>query len=93
MRSRITEDAFLDERIGKSVAIYLINGIKLLGSLRDYDAEVVFLRPHDAPDGGTEMISKAAISTIVSTSSMSDDRDSSDPLKDILSRARAPLLF
>ncbi len=93
MSSRITEDAFLEERIGKSVAIYLINRIRLVGSLRGYDTEVVFLRPHDAADGGTEMISKAAISTIVSTSSISDDRDSSDPLKDILSRARAPLIF
>jgi sRNA-binding regulator protein Hfq len=64
----MTEDAFLEARIGQPVAIYLINGIKLLGTLRGHDAEVLFLSPRDAHDGTTEMmVSKAAISTVVAT--------------------------
>lgn len=92
MKTRMTEDAFLEARIGQPVAIYLINGIKLLGTVRDHDKEVVFLHPHDAHDDGTEMVSKAAISTIVSMPSTSAERDISNPLEGILSgSARAPV--
>jgi sRNA-binding regulator protein Hfq len=69
MKARMTEDAFLEARTGQPVAIYLINGIKLLGSLIGHDAEVVFLNPRDAHDDDATamMVSKAAISTVVAT--------------------------
>lgn len=64
MSRRMTEDAFLEDRIGHSVAIYLVTGIKLLGKLDDHDCEVVFLRPHGLRAAETQMISKHALSTI-----------------------------
>jgi len=87
MKSRITEASFLEDRIGGSVAIYLINGIKLLGVLADHDLDVVFLRPQDESDRGMQMISKTAISTIVSVPA-GVPRLSTNPLDGILSRPR-----
>jgi sRNA-binding regulator protein Hfq len=67
MTTRITEDSFLEERIGRPITVYLVNGIKL-GSmiLYGYDVEVVFLRPEAAHEG-VMMVTKQAISTILST--------------------------
>lgn len=87
MTIKITEESFLDERIGRSVAIYLINGIKLLGVLMDHDLDVVFLRPHGENDGGIQMLSKTAISTVVSVPA-EVPRFSTDPLDGILCRSR-----
>lgn len=66
MKTRITEDAFLEERIGQAVAIYLINGIRLVGVLDDHDCHVVFLRPQGGRTHELQMISKEAISTVAS---------------------------
>ena len=86
MTTRMTEEVFLNRRIGRSVAIYLINGIKLVGTLRDHDTDVVFLASRDEVDIQTQMISKAAISTIVSASETPTNLPSSDPLDGILNR-------
>ena len=86
MTIRMTEDSFLEQRIGDAVAIYLINGIKLLGILQGHDTEVVFLMPHDVDDFLSQMISKAAISTIVSTPKPQTNHPSTDPLAGILNR-------
>lgn len=66
MTMRMTEDAFLDQRIGQPITIFLISGLKLVGTLLSFDLDVIFLRPHDAQEGGVQMILKSAISTIVS---------------------------
>lgn len=86
MTTKITEEVFLNQRIGRAVAIYLINGIKLLGTLRDHDTDVVFLTSRDAIDSQPQMISKTAISTIVSMSEPPATLESGDPLYGILSR-------
>lgn len=45
------------------VSVYLVNGIKLLGQISGYDAEVVLLR--DSKNTCDQLIYKHAISTIV----------------------------
>jgi len=86
-----TEDAFLAERIGKPVAIFLINGLCLRGILKSFDSRVALLKPLDARDSETEMIFATAISTIVSVpltpSARPGARASTDPLAGILTRA------
>lgn len=65
--TRMTEDAFLDNQLDRSVIVYLLNGIKLADcDLVAHDAEVIFLRSRGAQDGVVHMVSKCAISTIVS---------------------------
>jgi len=63
-KDQILQDPFLNklrkERI--HVAIYLVNGIKLLGKIESFDQYVVLLRGIT-----TQMIYKHAISTIVPT--------------------------
>lgn len=86
MTTRITEESFLNQRIGQLVAIYLINGIKLLGHLQDYDTDVVFITSRDATDSQPQMISKTAISTIVSMPKPPINFRRSDPLDEILHR-------
>lgn len=63
----LTEDAFLDDRVGKPTSIFLINGLHLRGTLVGFDSDVLFLRPHDTEDGALQMISKQAIATTVPT--------------------------
>lgn len=64
----LTEDAFLDSQLERSVIVYLQNGIKLANCvLVAHDAEVIFLRSDGTPEGVIQMVSKNAISTIVST--------------------------
>ena len=55
------QDAFLEtlKQEKTPVAIFLVNGIKLLGQIEDYDAGVVLLR-----NVSTQIIFKHAISTI-----------------------------
>lgn len=56
------QDPFLNalRKEGISVAIYLVNGIKLQGQVESFDAYVVFLK-----NNVTQMVYKHAISTIV----------------------------
>ena len=55
------QDAFLEtlKQEKTPVAIFLVNGIKLLGRIEDYDAGVVLLR-----NVSTQLILKHAISSI-----------------------------
>jgi len=55
------QDTFLEtlKQERTPVAVFLVNGIKLLGHIEDYDSEVVLLR-----NVSTQIIFKHAISTI-----------------------------
>jgi sRNA-binding regulator protein Hfq len=65
---RMTEEVFLDNQLDRQVVVFLLNGIKLQDCvLAAHDNEVIFLRPSSAPGGVMHMVSKCAISTIVST--------------------------
>ncbi len=88
MTTKITETSFLDERIGQPITIYLVNGIKLIGVLTDHDLDVLFLTPHTSHDNGMQMISKTAISTVVSEP-IRDITLSTPVLEGILSSRRA----
>lgn len=61
----LIQDAYLEKlRMEQtSVSLYLINGIKLLGQISGYDAQVVLLR--DSKSVSDQLIYKHAISTIV----------------------------
>lgn len=91
MTTITTEDDFLGQRIGKPVAIFLINGLRLLGVLKATDSRTVLLKPLDPRDSETELIMKSAISTVVSmpmtTNARPSTRTSSDPLDGILRHA------
>jgi sRNA-binding regulator protein Hfq len=68
MTTRITEDTFLDARIGHPITIYLINGIKLTGMiLEGHDVDAIFLLQADEMQDGTMMVAKQAISTVLSS--------------------------
>lgn len=58
------QDPFLNElrKEGIPVAIYLVNGIKLQGSIDAFDQYVVLLK-----SGVSQMVYKSAISTVVPT--------------------------
>ena len=65
MKIRISEDEFLEARIGQPATIYLINGIKLNGILAGHDLEAVFMQLQDENSREIQMIFKQAISTIL----------------------------
>lgn len=70
---RMTEEAFLDNQLDRQVVVFLLNGIKLQDCvLAAHDNDVIFLRSRSAPGGVMHMISKCAISTIVSTTATED---------------------
>ena len=56
------QDPFLNalRKEGVSVAVYLVNGIKLQGQIDSFDQYVVFLK-----NNVTQMVYKHAISTVV----------------------------
>lgn len=56
------QDAFLSQlkKEDAPVSIFLINGIKLHGTISDYDEQVIMLK-----SATTQMIFKHAISTVV----------------------------
>lgn len=61
----LIQDTYLEKlRVEQtSVSLYLINGIKLLGQISAFDAEVILLR--DNKNQCEQLIYKHAISTIV----------------------------
>jgi RNA chaperone Hfq len=68
-----TEESFLAARVGRgSVAVYLMNGVRLVGALVAHDTEAIFLRSQGDRGGETMMIFKTAICTIVSTTAEGD---------------------
>jgi host factor-I protein len=56
------QNQFLDDMVAanKTIAIYLVSGIKLVGRIVGYDAYVILLQ-HDVP----QMVHKHAIATIM----------------------------
>lgn len=64
MNKKITEQSFLNDRINKQVAVWLLSGICLRGVLVDHDDEAIFLLPHKASAHETQMIYKVVVSTI-----------------------------
>tara|TARA_B100000508_G_scaffold137334_1_gene131468 strand:+ start:1180 stop:1440 length:261 start_codon:yes stop_codon:yes gene_type:complete len=58
----VLQNQFLDNMIAanKTIAIYLVSGIKLVGRIVGYDAYVIMLE-HDVP----QMVHKHAIATIM----------------------------
>ncbi|AQV96429.1 RNA chaperone Hfq [Cupriavidus necator] len=67
----------------KRVEVYLVNGVRLIGSIASFDQFVVML---SSPGGGVQTIYKSAISTIQvqagvrqSGSSTANDRESTTP--------------
>lgn len=56
------QDTFLSQlkKEGVLVSIFLVNGIKLHGTVDDYDDQVIFLKSTT-----TQMIFKHAVSTVV----------------------------
>lgn len=56
------QNQFLDDMVAanKTIAIYLVSGIKLVGRIMGYDAYVILLQ-HDVP----QMVHKHAIATIM----------------------------
>lgn len=56
------QSAFLSANLNRSIAVYLINGIRLAGKLRQYDTFCLLL---EGPDGANQLIFKSAISTIM----------------------------
>ncbi|AQV96409.1 RNA chaperone Hfq [Cupriavidus necator] len=77
----------------KRVDVYLVNGVRLTGSIASFDQFVVML---SSPGGGMQTIYKSAISTIqVQTaarqagSSTANDRESTTP--SIVERKRRPI--
>ncbi len=53
--------AFLTGNLGKPVSVFLINGIKLVGNLRQFDQFTLLL---EGPDGIRSMVFKHAVTTI-----------------------------
>lgn len=64
MEKKVTEESFLNDRMKKQVAVWLISGICLRGILVDHDDEAIFLLPHKGSAHETQMIYKVVISTI-----------------------------
>ena len=65
MNKVISEDAWLDQAMGKSVFVFLGNGICLRGKLAGRDDEAIFMSPETSEmQGATQMVYKAFISTI-----------------------------
>lgn len=58
------QSAFLSGNLGKLVTIFTINGIKLVGKLRQFDQFTLLL---EGPDRIRSLIFKHAVSTIAST--------------------------
>lgn len=65
MKTKLTESAFLAEHVGVKVDVYLINGIRLSGTLLGAHQDLVFLEPLEKHDGTMQMVLKHAISSIV----------------------------
>ena len=65
-KGQILQEPFLNQlrRDRIPVSIYLVNGIKLQGQVESFDQFVVLLRSQ-AGGGGSQMVYKHAISTIV----------------------------
>lgn len=55
------QSAFLSANLNKVVSVFLINGIRLIGKLRQFDQFCLLL---EAPDGAKQLIFKHAVSTI-----------------------------
>ena len=55
------QSAFLTANLNRSVTVFLVNGIKLIGRLRQYDPFTVML---EGPDGVSSLTFKHTISTI-----------------------------
>ncbi len=72
MTARTTEEKFLNARIGHPVAVFLISGLRLTGTLIDADDHAIFLRAHGSRLSVDQMIYKLAISTIESDASTDD---------------------
>lgn len=53
--------AFLNTYVGKPVTVFLVNGIRLVGKLRQFDQFCLLL---EGADGVSQLIFKHAISTI-----------------------------
>ncbi len=64
LKTSLLQDPFLEQlrKDQVSVAVYLVNGIKLQGQVEGFDSYVVLLR-----NSVTQMVYKHAISTIVPT--------------------------
>ncbi|HYQ91595.1 MAG TPA: RNA chaperone Hfq, partial [Candidatus Competibacteraceae bacterium] len=55
------QSAFLKANLNRAVTVYTINGVKLIGKLRQYDHFTVLL---EGPDGVNSLTFKHAISTM-----------------------------
>lgn len=73
------QDPFLNalRKEGIPVAIYLVNGIKLQGSIDAFDQYVVLLK-----SGVSQMVYKSAISTVVPTQMINMKIDHPEDLED-----------
>lgn len=56
------QSAFLNTYIGKPVSVFLINGVRLVGKLRQFDQFTILL---EGADGVSQLVFKHVISTIV----------------------------
>jgi len=62
-QSRTLQSPFLDSLLGKVITVYLISGIRLVGTLAQHDMYTLRLQ---GPDGVESLLFKSGVATVVS---------------------------